>query len=275
MGTDLTGDLVYTQTHRSAPRDGVAKYQEGVTLMKKMLLTGTALLVVISGSAMAADLSRPPPAPAPVYTKAPMMPAFTWTGCYIGGNAGGVWVSKTFTIPATGVQDASLSPSSWLAGGQIGCNYQVSAWVFGVQGDYDWSNATASVLDSVFPTVTDSVQVKGLASVTGRVGYAFDRSLLYVKGGGAWESDSYTATSALGVSTLSDTRAGWTIGAGFEYAFLDWLTGFVEYDYYNFGTKGETLVGTVAPLGAAVTVNVNETKSVAKAGLNFKFGGWH
>ncbi len=55
--------------------------------MKKMLLAGTALLTFLSGSAMAADLSRPP-APAPAHSKAPMMPAFSWTGFYIGGDGG-------------------------------------------------------------------------------------------------------------------------------------------------------------------------------------------
>src|SRR5260370_7555813 len=65
--------------------------------MKKVLLTGTALLTLVSTSAMAADL-RPARGPAPVYTKAPMMaPAFSWTGCYIGGNAGGLWAKKDWT----------------------------------------------------------------------------------------------------------------------------------------------------------------------------------
>src|SRR5258708_39828599 len=112
--------------------------------MKKVLLTGTALLTLISGSAMAADL-RPARGPAPVYTKAPMMaPAFSWTGCYIGGNVGGLWAKKDWTDAATGFGESSVSINSWLAGAQVGCNYQVSTWVFGVQGDYDWTNASAT-----------------------------------------------------------------------------------------------------------------------------------
>src|SRR5260370_20308376 len=111
---------------------GMGSLQEGVARMKKMLLTGTALLTVVSGSAMAADLTRPAPAPAPVYTKAPMMPAFTWTGCYVGANVGGLWAKKDWTN-VTGTPETSATPSSWLAGGQVGCNYQVSTWVFGIQ----------------------------------------------------------------------------------------------------------------------------------------------
>jgi outer membrane immunogenic protein len=233
--------------------------------MKKMLLTGTALLTLVSGSAMAADLQRP--APAPVYTKAPpMMPVFTWTGCYIGGNAGGLWAKKDWTN-VTGVAESSVSISSWLAGGQVGCNYQVSTWVFGIQGDYDWTNANATAADILGGT--DQTKIKSLASVTGRVGYAWDRFLLYAKGGGAWEADEYSIVGAGFAASATETRTGWTVGGGGEYAFTNWLTGFVEYDFYDFGTKANTFAGTFVS-----TVNIKETKSVAKAGLNFKFGGW-
>jgi outer membrane immunogenic protein len=236
--------------------------------MKKILLAGTALLTVVSGSAMAADMR---PAPAPVYTKAPpmMAPLFTWTGCYIGGNAGGLWARKDWTL--TGRVESSQDISSWLAGGQVGCNYQVSTWVFGIQGDFDWTNASTTATDAAFLATTDSSKIKSLASVTGRVGYAWDRFLGYVKGGGAWEKDEYTLSSLGLVSTASETRTGWTVGVGGEYAFTDWLTGFVEYDFYDFGTKSNTFTGT---FGTAI-IDVKERKSVAKAGINFKFGGWH
>jgi outer membrane immunogenic protein len=237
--------------------------------MKKILLTGTALLTVVSGSAMAADLSRP--APAPVYTKAPMVPVFTWTGCYIGGNAGGLWAKKDWTNALPGPTESSIDVSSWLAGAQVGCNYQVSTWVFGIQGDYDWTNASATATDGFFvaPIPTDQTKIKSLASVTGRVGYAWDRFLGYVKGGGAWEADEYNITAAGVLASASETRTGWTVGVGGEYAFTNWLTGFAEYDYYDFGTKADAFTGTFT-----TTVNIKETKSVAKAGLNIKFGGW-
>jgi outer membrane immunogenic protein len=216
---------------------------------------------------MAADLSRP--APAPVYTKAPMVPVFTWTGCYIGGNAGGLWAKKDWTGDAT----SSVDISSWLAGAQVGCNYQVSTWVFGIQGDYDWTNPSATATDAIF-VETDRTKIKSLASVTGRVGYAWDRFLGYVKGGGAWEQDEYSISgfTLAGLPTAasaSETRTGWTLGVGGEYAFTNWLTGFAEYDYYDFGTKADTFSGNFT-----ATVNIKETKSVAKAGLNIKFGGW-
>jgi outer membrane immunogenic protein len=238
--------------------------------MKRQLIAGFALGLLAVVPAVAADMRA-----APVYTKAPMMaPVFSWTGCYIGGNAGGLWAKKGWTN--TGLAETSVDISSWLAGGQVGCNYQINTWVFGIQGDYDWTNAGSSFADTLFlgnPAVTDSVKIKSLASVTGRVGYAMDRFLLYVKGGGAWEADEYRVSNLVSVATASETRTGWTVGVGGEYAFLDWLTGFVEYDYYDFGTKSNTFTGTLpAP---TFVVSIKETKSVAKVGLNIKFGGWH
>jgi outer membrane immunogenic protein len=242
--------------------------------MNRIILASTALLTAVSGSAFAADLSRPPPAPAPVYTKAPMMPVFTWTGCYVGGNAGGLWATKDWNDTFTGAAESSTDISSWLAGGQVGCNYQMGSFVIGLQGDYDWTNANGSAADALFAPgfVTDQTNIKSLASVTGRVGYAWDRFLGYVKGGGAWVKDNYSGTStAGGLDTASETRTGWTAGVGGEYAFTDWLTGFVEYDYYDFGTKTNVFTGPVG-LGS---IDIKQTMSVAKGGINFKFGGWH
>ena len=94
-------------------------------------------------------------------------------------------------------------------------------------------------------------------------------------GGGAWENDSYDITAtATGVTraTASETRTGWTLGVGGEYAFTDFLTGFVEYDYYDFGTKTNTFTTTVPP---TLLIDIKERKSVAKVGVNFKFGAWH
>ena len=238
--------------------------------MKKMFLAGTALLTVVSGSALAADMR---PARAPVYTKAPMMaPAFSWTGCYVGANVGGLWATKNWS----GVASSSQDISGGLGGGQVGCNYQVNTWVFGIQGDYDWTNVSGTAADAALLGNTDRSTIKGLASVTGRVGYTWDRFLGYVKGGGAWENDSYDITAtATGVTraTASETRTGWTLGVGGEYAFTDFLTGFVEYDYYDFGTKQNSFTSTTAP--TTVLIDIKERKSVAKVGVNFKLGGWH
>src|SRR5579862_3459067 len=138
--------------------------------MKKQLLAGAALLAAFPGLAMAADLARPAPAPAPVYTKAPPMMLYSWTGCYVGGNGGGLWADKTVTT-VPGVAEGSVNISGGVIGAQVGCNYQMSNWVIGVQGDWDWSGTTGSFNDTFFAGQTDSIKVKSLASVTGRLGY--------------------------------------------------------------------------------------------------------
>jgi outer membrane immunogenic protein len=236
--------------------------------MKKILLTATALFTAVSGSALAADLSRPAPGPAPVYTKAPMMMPFTWTGCYVGGNAGGLFAKKDWTVTGTGFAQSSVNVNSWLAGAQVGCNYQMGAVVLGLQGDYDWSNGSASGADAFFAgAATDQTSIKSLASVTGRVGYAWDRFMLYGKGGGAWVKDNYVETNVGGANSASETRTGWTAGVGGEYGFTDWLSGFVEYDYYGFGTKSNTFTGTFA----AFSTDIKQSVSVAKAGFNIRF----
>jgi outer membrane immunogenic protein len=240
--------------------------------MKKFLLAGAAMLALFGGTASAADLA----VKAPVYRAPPPVYVFSWTGCYVGGNVGGVWIKKdeTLTTPfgtaVAGTSFGSHDADSVIGGVQGGCNYQVGGWVFGIQGDYDWTDASGSHVNPRFPTWTDASKTKWLASVTGRVGYAWDRLLGYVKGGGAWEGDEYTITAPFGIATASETRSGWTVGVGLEYAFTNWLTGFVEYNYYDFGTRSN---GFATPAGTPFSIDVKETKNLVKVGLNWKFGG--
>jgi outer membrane immunogenic protein len=241
--------------------------------MKKFLLVAGALTAFFAGPALAADLASP----APVYAPAPVVvvPLYTWTGCYIGGNGGGLWAHRDWSDPVFGFGDfGSQTTSGGLGGFQGGCNYQVGHWVLGVQGDWDWASASGSNANSVFALLTDQSKIKSLASVTLRTGYAWDRFWLYVRGGGAWlQSDLSLQSAGASFATVSETRNGWTIGVGGEYAFLDWLTGFIEYDYYNFRNNTDTFACTVAGCpGATLAVNVTTNVNVIKAGLNFKFG---
>jgi outer membrane immunogenic protein len=244
--------------------------------MKKLSFATLGLAALVAAPAMAADLPKPvykaPPPPPPI-------PIFTWTGCYIGGNVGGLWVNKTFTAqtaPFLG-QSFSSNASSAVGGLQGGCNYQFAGgWVVGIQGDYDWTNAHATRTGVLAANFTDSFSARSVGSVTGRVGYAWNRFLPYVKGGAAWERDNLTFTFPTVAATLSDTRSGWTVGVGGEYAFTNWLTGFVEYDYYNFGTRSNNFAcGAVACFVGGPTLfplSVKESKNVVKVGLNFLFG---
>jgi len=142
-------------------------------------------------------------------------------------------------------------------------------FVIGIAGDYDWTDAEASNSSILFPGFTNHSKVRSLASVTGRVGYAWDRFLGYVKGGGAWEKDDYFYTDGVTTGTASQTRSGWTVGIGGEYAFTNYLTGFAEYDYYDFGNRDALFVDN---FGGTFTYGIKETKSVFKVGLNLRWG---
>ena len=247
-------------------------------IMKKILLTTVAFAALAAAPAVAADIS------VPAYRSRPPIYVFSWTGCYVGGNVGGVWVEKDFTVlsPDGPFFNGSFSANaSSVAGGlQGGCNYQFAGgWVVGIQGDYDWTDAHLGN-GAFFANFADSFTVKSVASVTGRIGYAWDRILGYVKGGVAWERDDITfaffPTGA--IATVSDTRSGGTVGVGVEYAFTNWITGFVEYDYYHFGTSSDNFVcGPIACFGRTFgfPVDIKETKNVFKVGVNFLFGGQH
>ena len=249
--------------------------------LEKILLAGATVIALLSESAGAADLARPAPVYAP--PPPPVVAVFTWTGCYIGGNVGGIWANSDWQDTVLG-DFGSNNASGVIGGGQIGCNYQVASWVFGIQADYDWTNVNGNPANTVIPALvggpvaglTDWTQHNALASVTGRIGYSWDRWLGYVKAGGAWLNTSYAfQVNAVNVASDSATQTGWTVGVGAEYAFLNWLTGFVEYDYYGFSSVSPAglVCATGAPCGfvtnsVGITTNVN----VVKAGLNFKFG---
>ena len=243
--------------------------------MRKFLL-GTAALIALASSAIAADMR------APVYkAPPPVVPVWSWTGCFLGGHGGGLWTKKEWTdrTPGGDFYGQSLGGhdvNSWLGGVQAGCDYQFAGgFVIGIQGDYAWTDAEGSHDSAREFGVAYHSKVKSLATVTGRIGYAWDRFLGYVKGGGAWERDDYWATTIiLGTAYAArETRSGWTIGVGGEYAFTNVLSGFVEYNYYDFGSRVIGFTPQVAGLGPAL-VEIKETKGVVRAGLNLRFGGY-
>jgi outer membrane immunogenic protein len=219
------------------------------------LLGATAM----TGVASAADMPlKAPPAPAPL--------PYNWTGIYIGGFAGGLWAHKDWTF--LNGNTTSNSPDGFFGGGQIGINYQFyTNWVIGAQFDWGWTNSKGS---SICPNAAFSCEskVKDLGSVTARLGYAWDNWLLYAKGGGAWVKDDYDATSGAVVFTGSNTPGGWTVGGGLEWGFLPNWSAFVEYDYYDFGTKRISFTNGA---GTHDDFDVKQRVNVAKVGVNYRF----
>jgi outer membrane immunogenic protein len=206
--------------------------------------------------------------PAPVDT-------YSWTGCYVGGNFGSIFTKVDWAMGGAAL--SSMDSNALAFGGQVGCNYQISTWVFGLQGDYDWVNlsgandGSATGADAVNAGVTDRSTVESIGSLTGRLGYAWWRVLFYAKGGVAWQRDKYdmfvTATTAP-LTTVNVLRTGYTVGGGIEYAITNNFNMFFEYDFYDFGTANGSFA--VPPL--TESVGIRETDSIVKVGVNYKFG---
>ena len=117
----------------------------------------------------------------------------------------------------------------------------------------------------------NKTEVKWLGTVTGRIGYAWDRMLLYVKGGGAWVRDVYTITAGGGFfAETRDTNWGWTIGAGLEYGLTPNWSVKAEYNYLDFGTERIRFTPNV---GAPFDRDVDQHIHVVKVGINYRFGG--
>jgi outer membrane immunogenic protein len=230
------------------------------------LAAGLALYV---GSAAAADL---PLAPAPV----PMAPVayapaaiYNWTGFYVGGHAGAGFAGSSWSDPFTGASNTFGSGVGFLGGGQVGANYQLNRLVLGVEGDFSWTGLNGSGTDSLGDAI--STNTKWTSTVTGRVGAAFDRLLVYGKGGVAFAQDQSGLTD-LGANSASTTftRTGWTVGAGLEYGITPNWSAKIEYDYLNFGQQA---LNFSTPLQPAYTSNAGLNVQEIKAGINFRFGG--
>ncbi|MFG1464421.1 outer membrane protein [Xanthobacter sp. DSM 24535] len=209
--------------------------------MKWLLLPGFVAGALFGGPAMAADLSRP--APAVVAPAAP--PIFSWTGFYIGANAGYSWGKGKDAADFYG-----LDPSGWSGGGQVGYNYQfVNNVLIGVEADLQGSDISSSTLGL-------SSKLDYFGTVRARLGYAFDRVLPYVTGGLAYGKNTITD---FGFSD-SNTHVGWTVGAGLEYAMTNNWTARAEYLYTDLGTKTYDNIG-----------DAGVTSSTARLGVNYKF----
>src|SRR6266542_5091555 len=245
--------------------------------MKKILLAGVAGVALLAGApAHAADLGRPPPYRPPPPVVVPV-PIFSWTGCYIGGHIGGGLASKTVSASeiAPGISFTGHT-IGFLGGGQVGCNYQFAPnWVIGIEGDGSAADIKGEVTATVL-TITGTAHAKTdwIASATGRIGWAWDRWLLYAKGGAAWAGDKYSLFIPVfpEQETASETRKGWTVGGGIEWAFWNNWSVKGEYNYYDFGTSSVTLVGTFA--GAPIQVpgvEIRQRISVGKLGINYRF----
>jgi outer membrane immunogenic protein len=265
-------------------------------ISSRMAFSAALVLALPLAPAQAADL------PAAVKTKAPVPPAYSWAGCYLGANAGGGTSGASFTTStgagthlsaadAAAVDAAanleSANSAGFLGGGQAGCNWQSGTIVYGLEGDFDYFssnpqsiNGSGTLSDGVTPfTVGQSVRTDFFATVRPRIGVAADRNLAYITGGAAFSRVSYTlgyadggAPAGSGTAAGSKMLTGWTVGAGWEHAFVDHWTVKLEYLFSEFpGIHGAGVItdagGGANPIHGAADLTVQ----TLRAGVNYKF----
>src|SRR5262249_37573177 len=138
--------------------------------------------LTVSQVASAADLGRAPP---PTYVP-PAPPPYLWTGCYIGGNVGGAWAHVEVNVVTTG-ENHGGNNGGFAGGGQIGCDYQLNAWVFGIRNMLDATSLSKSVTFSGAIPGSADTSTHWFDTLTARAGYLVAPNvLLYVQGGAAW-----------------------------------------------------------------------------------------
>jgi outer membrane immunogenic protein len=219
------------------------------------------ILLASAAFALASTLSLPANAAGP------------WTGLYLGGHVGGTWgdvdVSNTNSVPTffdlNPGDTVTFSPNGVLGGAQIGYNYQMSNWVFGLEVEgsmMDFDETKILLFDDV-----GTLEAEWLATAAVRVGYALNQtSLVYVKGGYATGNllfnDSDTVPAFTGAFSTDEMHSGWVAGAGFEHLMSDSVSVALEYDYVDLGedTHSALTGGVVNEIGAqthTVSVRLN------------------
>jgi outer membrane immunogenic protein len=265
--------------------------------MNRLLTVGALALAAMTIPTSAADIARrAPPVVAPVV--APPV-VYNWSGFYIGGNVGGKWADHDgdiFLDNVVGFTPLGLltfgnggngSEGAFVGGGQIGFNWQTGAWVFGIEGDFqgtslDRTFVCCGPLAPAFFVPGDTLSVKNdwQASIRGRIGYAWDRFMVYATGGVAFANlEATVALQPVGgvpglFASASDTLTGWTVGGGIEFGLWDnWSLG-AEYRFSSFdagdfalGNLPVTLI-TTAPLRSSFDLETHEVT----ARLNYRFG---
>jgi outer membrane immunogenic protein len=226
------------------------------------ILTFTFLSPVAAADGMG-GVPGPAPMPPPgVYQYAPpIIRLYTWNGLYIGGHVGGGW-SNSLDSDANG----------FLGGAQIGFNVRAGRTVLGLEAQ--WTGSGNSGQDDrliTFPgglTGTFESEIDWLATLTARAGLVWDRSMFYLKGGAAWARNSYHGAIAGVDFDTDETRAGWAVGGGYEYAFRNAWSARLEYMFLDFGSATVSLDG---PAGNIAVPGVDQQVHAVTLSINYRF----
>lgn len=247
--------------------------------MKRVIVSLLAA-TCLNTAALAADLpSRRAPAPY-------IAPIFTWTGFYIGVNAGYAFNgdSKLKNVNFSNFSDVNYTvirnsdDGSFTGGAQAGYNYQMGSVVFGIEADINYAAVEKKYFASTdiagfAGELNAKSEVEWYGTLRPRLGFVpVDRLLVFVTGGLAYgqvkTSATFLDTTGRNVNgSKDDTRVGWTLGAGLEYAITDNVTVKGEYAYVDLGDKNRTWTNGIDFL----TVKEETNFHVVRAGLNYKF----
>jgi outer membrane immunogenic protein len=261
---------------------------------------------ILAMPAVAADLPVKAPTPAPVAT------VYSWAGPYVGVNAGVVWGrSDQTSAPSAALADPAQIPvtlsvllprlqgtrnfdPAFIGGGQIGYNWQLTQWVFGLEADFNYVGLdktfeffapTSSSGTSV--TVVQSTSLDWLATFRGRLGFAINNVLLYGTGGLAVGKVNFNSAIGMIFSggdssgflnvSASDTRVGWAAGAGAEYGLGRWSFR-IEYLHVDLGSFTATAPFTgpfaVLPppcINCFLNTNIDFKADTVRAAVNYRF----
>jgi outer membrane immunogenic protein len=219
-------------------------------MLRKFLLA-TFATVAFANVASAADL----PARAPAV---PYVAPYSWTGFYAGVNVGGGWGRVTDDA------GASSNLNGVIGGGQIGYNWQMNNLVLGVETDFQGSGQRASSNGFILGVpVSVTGHIRYFGTVRGRIGYAWDRWMVYATGGWAYTNVGLDVNTPFGSASSNTTKSGATVGGGVEWAFAGPWSAKLEYLYIDTGTQSVTLLG--------ITDNARIRNHIGRVGLNYRF----
>jgi len=253
----------------------------GIEPMKRFLLA-TVSMVALTSVGRAADLPAAMPAKSPMYTPAPVV---DWTGAYLGVQGGVVRREASFNGDIGGADTVAIggTRTGGTIGALVGYSWQQGIFVYGLEGDWSWTGARFNHLTPIFDgggnVLSASFDGKWLATLRGRLGLAFDSTLIYVTGGAAFHSVENTATATLAATpfalfTQGQTKAGWTVGAGLEYMFSPHRTARAEFRYVDLG-KATTSCSSPTGLRGCVfgtyRSEFSNTLRLGLVGLAYKF----
>ncbi len=245
--------------------------------LRFIILLAAALSLGVSEGVYAAEMPvkariKAPVHKAPVYKAPRSVEPEGPTGFYVGGHIGGGWSQSEFSDPRGLIADSVYGDGTrgFLGGVQLGYNWQFSSLVLGLQADISFTNMTSSALAPLLTTTAVRNNTKWISTLTGRVGFAWDRMLWYAKGGEAWVRNEYSMLDPITPTNAAATatRSGYVVGGGLEYVVAPGWSGFIEYNYIGLSNK---TVNLPDPVSGSVPLGVKQNIQMVKIGFNAKW----